>query len=83
MKNSRKIANLIAKRRKSRLFTESEDLISLVRSEFSQECYRMISQIFQALRMKVNNEVNLISRFIFYALVARNRRRAFICKSTC
>ena len=61
-KRSRRFAKLIAERRASRPFVQSEDLVEIIERVIPRATMQDRARIFQALRIAVNDELALLER---------------------
>ena len=69
LKMSRKIANTIVKKRKENPFVMISDLMEAVKPFIAKEKEKkMLAQVFQALRIEVNNEMGVLKEMLYSAL---------------
>lgn len=68
VRNARTLAQAIVRRREKQPFRTTGDLAALCESLSMGERWRYLSQVFQALRMEVNDEVGALAEFLADAL---------------
>jgi 16S rRNA (cytosine1402-N4)-methyltransferase len=64
VRNSKTLALAAVKRRETRPFASTKDLSELCEKYFMGERMRYLSQVFQALRMEVNDELGALEEFL-------------------
>jgi 16S rRNA (cytosine1402-N4)-methyltransferase len=64
VRNSKTLAQAVLKRRETRPFATTGDLTELCEKHFMGERMRYLSQVFQALRMQVNDELGALEDFL-------------------
>ena len=68
LKNPRFIARKLIEYRKTRKINSTFDLRNAIKSIINSDSYKVLSQIFQAIRITVNNEIDTIKKTLTYTL---------------
>ena len=68
LKNPRFIARKLIEYRKTRKINSTIDLRNAIKSIINSDSYKVLSQIFQAIRIIVNNEIDTIKKTLTYTL---------------
>ena len=68
LKNPRFIARKLIEYRKTRKIDSTLDLRNAIKSIINSDSYKVLSQIFQAIRIIVNNEIDTIKKTLTYTL---------------
>ena len=68
LKNPRFIARKLIEYRKTKKINSTFDLRNAIKSIINSDNYKVLSQIFQAIRIIVNNEIDTIKKTLIYTL---------------
>ncbi len=68
LKNPRFIARKLIEYRKTKKINSTFDLRNAIKSIINSDSYKVLSQIFQAIRIIVNNEIDTIKKTLIYTL---------------